>query len=225
MRMRKKSNLESRIVSHPDYLLLSEIGYYTANEEDRHGKFDLKEIFGNDNPVWLEIGCGKGSFAVETAIRNPNVNVIALEVISNVIIVGIEKAEELKLKNLKFINCGAEHINEYFEDDSFERIFLNFSCPYPKNTYWNRRLTAPRFLQVYKKALKTGCAIYQKTDNRKLFEFSLEHLSCNGYAIKNVSLNLHDSEYVKDNIVTEYESKFIAQGLPIYRLEAHLLNK
>lgn len=225
MRMRRKSNLDERIQMHPKYLLLHEIGYYEKGSEDRHGKFDLVQVFGNTNPVWLEIGCGKGGFAIELAKRNPDVNVLALEVVSNVIIEGVERVEEEKIENLRFINCPAEHLPAYFDDDSFERIFLNFSCPYPKNTYANRRLTATRFLQIYKKMLKKGCWIEQKTDNQKLFEFSIEHYSENGYLIKNITLDLHNSKYVEGNIITEYESKFIAQGLPIYRLEAHLTDK
>lgn len=224
MRMRKKSNLEKRIAQHPDYLLLNEIDFFCGKREDEKQnqkieKFDLAKVFGNDNPVYLEIGCGKGGFAVELALQNPNVNVLALEVISNVIVVGLEKAEELKIPNLKFINCRAEHLTSYFENAVFDRIFLNFSCPYPKNTYANRRLTAPSFLQVYKQVLKKGCEIHQKTDNQKLFEFSIENLSRAGFLIKNVSLDLHKSKF-EGNIMTEYEQKFISQGLPIYRLEA-----
>ena len=225
MRMRKKSNLETRMTQHPDYLLLNEIGFfdgkYTGEQvkKEEIKKFNLKEIFGNDNPVYLEIGCGKGGFAVQFAQQNPNINILALEVISNVIIVGMEKAEELKIPNLKFINCRAEHLTTYFDDAVFDRIFLNFSCPYPKNTYANRRLTAPAFLEVYKKVLKKGCEIHQKTDNQKLFEFSIENLSRAGFMLKNVSLDLHKSSF-EGNIVTEYEQKFVSQGLPIYRLEA-----
>ena len=225
MRMRKKNNLETRITQHNDYLLLNEIGLfdgrYGKNEEVKKEikKFSLNEVFGNNNPVYLEIGCGKGGFAVQLAKNNPDINVLELEVIRNVIIVGLEKAETLGLKNLKFINCRAEHLTSYFEESVFDRIYLNFSCPYPKNTYANRRLTAPAFLEVYKKVLKKGCEIHQKTDNQKLFEFSIENLSRAGFTLKNVSLDLHKSNF-EGNIITEYEQKFISQGLPIYRLEA-----
>ncbi len=219
MRMRRKNNLDARIAAHPHYLLLTEQGYYEEPEK-RHGKFDLTAVFGNANPVWLEIGCGKGSFAITLAGQNPNINVLALEVVSNVIIDGLERAEEAKPRNLRFINCLAEHIDEYFDEGSFERIYLNFSCPYPKNTYSNRRLTAPRYLRLYRKMLSGGGTIYQKTDNRKLFEFSIENFSREGYIIHDVSLDLHHSEYKEGNIITEYESRFISQGLPIYRLEA-----
>lgn len=225
MRMRKKNNLENRITQHEKYLILNEIGLfdgcYGKSEEVKaqFKKLNTQEIFGNNNPVYLEIGCGKGGFALELAKRNPNINVLALEVISNVIIVGLEKAESAGLKNLKFINCRAEHLTSYFDESVFDRIYLNFSCPYPKNTYANRRLTAPAFLEVYKKVLKKGCEIHQKTDNQKLFEFSIENLSQAGFKLKNISLDLHKSSF-EGNIITEYEQKFISQGLPIYRLEA-----
>ncbi len=225
MRMRKKSNLDTRITQHGEYLLLNEIGLfdgrYGKSEEVKKEikKFTLREVFGNDNPVYLEIGCGKGGFAIEHAKRNPDINILALEVISNVIIVGLEKAEALALPNIKFINCRAEHLTSYFDEAVFDRIYLNFSCPYPKNTYANRRLTAPAFLDVYKKVLKKGCEIHQKTDNQKLFEFSIENLSRAGFILKNVSLDLHNSKF-EGNIITEYEQKFVSQGLPIYRLEA-----
>jgi tRNA (guanine-N7-)-methyltransferase len=217
--MRKKKNLESRLNAHPDYLLLTEQGYY-VEPQSRHGKFSLREVFASDNPTWLEIGCGKGSFAITLAMQNPSVNVLALEVVSNVIVEGLELADKEKPQNLKFINCLAEHIDEYFDERSFERIYLNFSCPYPKNSYANRRLTAPRFLRLYRKMLTKDGVIYQKTDSRKLFEFSIENFSEQGYILRNVSLDLHNSEYKEDNVITEYESKFISMGLPIYRLEA-----
>ncbi len=224
MRMRKKTNLESRIERNAQYLLLRELNFYTEPEKQRKEKFDLRAIFGNDNPVWLEIGCGKGGFAVQTAIAHPEVNIIALEVVSNVIVVGLEQAAAANLPNLRFINCAAEHLNLYFEDDSFDRIFLNFSCPYPKHTYANRRLTAHKFLQVYKKVLKVGCEIDQKTDNVGLFEFSIQTFSECGYTLRNVTLDLHKSNF-EGNIMTEYERKFVGMGKPIYRLEAHLLSK
>lgn len=222
MRMRRKSNLESRLQNCNDYLLFIETDeFYLKEESDKYNFIDLKTAFASDLPLWLEIGCGKGQFALETASKNPNVNLIAVEKISNVILSACEKAKILMPKNCKFLNCAAENLTYYFKDGSVERIFLNFSCPYPKKTYKNRRLTYYRFLEIYKKILKKDGEIHLKTDNMTFFEFSIQSLSENGFIIKNVSLDLHNSDF-KGNVVTEYESLFLSQGKPIYRLEAYL---
>ena len=171
--------------------------------------------------MWLEIGCGKGQFALEVSKLYPNVNLIAVEKISNVILTACERAEKENPKNCKFLNCSAENLCYYFNENSVERIFLNFSCPYPKYTYRNRRLTYYRFLEIYKKLLTKNGEIHLKTDNAGFFEFSIQSLSEFGFKIKNVSLDLHNSDFL-DNVETEYEKLFSAQGKPIYRLEAYL---
>lgn len=222
MRMRRKSNLESRLQKCSDYLLFIETDeFYQKEESDKFNIIDLKKTFKKEQPLWLEIGCGKGQFALETARRNENVNIIAVEKISNVILSACERAQIEGPKNCKFLNCSAENLNYYFNDGVVDRIFLNFSCPYPKKTYKNRRLTYYRFLDVYKKILNKKGEIHLKTDNMEFFEFSIQSLSENGFIIKNVSLDLHNSKF-EGNVITEYESIFLAQGKPIYRLEAHL---
>lgn len=222
MRMRRKSNLEDRLQNCKKSLLFIESEeFYTKTEEEKVRLFDFENIFQNDNPLWLEIGCGKGQFALETAKLNPNINLVAVEKISNVILSACERAEIENPKNCKFLNCSAENLTYYFHQNSVERIFLNFSCPYPKFTYRNRRLTYYRFLEVYKKLLTKSGEIHLKTDNRGFFEFSIESLSENGFKIKNVSLDLHNSNY-ENNVITEYEALFSSQGKPIYRLEAYL---
>lgn len=222
MRIRKKKNLESRLAACRDNLII-------IDREDRNFKtaetfkdyIDFKEYFGNSNPIYLEIGCGKGQFACEAAMQNPDINFIAVEKSSNVIVMACEKAKRNNIKNLLFLKCSAEYLNSYVPDNSVSRIYLNFSCPFPKNKYASHRLTATNFLNIYKKLMTTGAEIHFKTDNQGLFEFSIEQLSDFGFTLKNVSLDLHNSDF-EGNIVTEYEQKFVDMGLPIYRLEAFL---
>ena len=222
MRMRRKSNLETRLAACTNSLLFVEgEEFYQRSKEDRVSIFDIKEIFKNDNPLWLEIGCGKGQFALETAKLNPETNLIAVEKISNVILSACERAEVEKPLNCKFLNCSAENLPCFIPSNSVERIYLNFSCPYPKHTYKNRRLTYHRFLSIYKTLLTANGEIHLKTDNQGFFEFSIESLSANGFKIKNVSLDLHNSDF-QGNVETEYEKLFSSQGKPIYRLEAYL---
>lgn len=222
MRMRKKKYLEERLAAVSDILFISDIedrNFNTAILEKEY--LDLEEWFGNSNPLYLEVGCGKGRFACDFAEQNPNINLIAVEKSGNVITAACEEAKKRGLKNLKFIKCGAEYLEKYLKENSVERIFLNFSCPFPKSGYATHRLTHNRFLESYKKLLKKGGEIHQKTDNMHFFEFSLEQLSASGFALKNVSLNLHKSGY-EGNIMTEYEEKFASKGFPIYRLEAYI---
>lgn len=222
MRMRKKKNLKERLNFVKDYLYISECedrNFKTAvNNKDY---IDFKKWFCSDNPLYLEVGCGKGRFACKYAAAHPEINLIAVEKEANVIVAACELAQKMNLKNVRFIKCGAEYIERHIKPDSVERIFLNFSCPFPKNKYASHRLTHNGFLEIYKRIMKSDCEIHQKTDNMNFFEFSLEQFSQNGFALKNVSLDLHNSDF-EGNIMTEYEQKFVSQGLPIYRLEAYI---
>lgn len=220
--MRRKSRLDERITECGEHLLITEgCDFYKKPEQEKYDIIDLKKVFGNDNPVMLEIGCGKGGFAFKIAEKYPEINFIAVEKISNVIIEACEKADREKPKNLRFMNVAAENLLYYFGEHSISRIFLNFSCPYPKYTYRNRRLTYFRYLDIYKKLLIKGGEIRLKTDNRGFFEFSLQSLSENGFILKNITLDLHAGD-LTDNIETEYEKMFVAEGKPIYKLEAYL---
>ena len=221
MRMRKKKHLEERLAecSNLVQLFSDDSNYLTAIEKKEY--IDTQALFGNDNPVVLEIGCGKGSFACELAKRNPDMNVLALEKCSNVLVIACEKGMKENIPNLRFLRIGAEFLEKYIKPESIERIYLNFSCPYPKKAYENRRLTNPRFLKSYEVILKKGAEIHQKTDNVHFFEYSIEQLSGYGFRLKNISLDLHNSDF-EGNIVTEYEQKFASQGMPIHRLEAYL---
>lgn len=222
MRMRRKSRLDERITECGEHLLITEgCDFYKKPEQEKYDIIDLKKVFGNDNPVMLEIGCGKGGFAFKIAEKYPEINFIAVEKISNVIIEACEKADREKPKNLRFMNVAAENLLYYLGEHSISVIFLNFSCPYPKYTYRNRRLTYFRYLDIYKKLLIKGGEIRLKTDNRGFFEFSLQSLSENGFILKNITLDLHSGD-LTDNIETEYEKMFVAEGKPIYKLEAYL---
>lgn len=223
MRMRRKKNLYEKLAFYEDKALIvcnvEELNYLEAVKTKEYFKY--KEIFKNENPVQLEIGCGKGQFAVEIAKRNPNINFLAVEVNPNVLLMACQKWEKENLPNLKFVKCQAEHLLKYIPDKSIDRIYLNFSCPFPKKKYANHRLTAKRFLDIYKEILKDGAEIHQKTDNMHFFEFSIEQFSSSGFALKNVSLDLHSSSF-EGNIMTEYEKRFTDLGQPIYRLEAFI---
>ena len=221
MRMRKKRNLEERLKAVESILFTSEIddkNFKTAIDKKEY--IDLNKWFANSNPIYLEIGCGKGKFAVEFAKKNPNINLIAIEKSGNVIVEACEKALKEGVKNLRFIKGGAEYLQKYFKPQSIDRIFLNFSCPFPKKSYATHRLTHSNFLNIYRKILKSGAEIHQKTDNMHFFEFSIEQFSMCNYVIKNISLDLHNSDF-EGNIVTEYEHRFASLGQPIYRLEAY----
>lgn len=220
--MRRKSRLDERITECGEHLLITEgCDFYKKPEQEKYDIIDLKKVFGNDNPVMLEIGCGKGGFAFKIAEKYSEINFIAVEKISNVIIEACEKADREKPKNLRFMNVAAENLLYYLGEHSISRIFLNFSCPYPKYTYRNRRLTYFRYLDIYKKLLIKSGEIRLKTDNRGFFEFSLQSLSENGFILKNITLDLHAGD-LTDNIETEYEKMFVAEGKPIYKLEAYL---
>lgn len=222
MRMRKKKYLTERLAEVADYLYISQSedrNFNTAiNDKDY---LDLKEWFGEDRPLYLEIGCGKGKFAVEYAKSHPEINLLAVEREANVIVSACEAAKREGITNLKFLKCSAEYLERHLKEKSVERIFLNFSCPFPKKKYASHRLTNYTFLEIYKRLLKEGAEIHQKTDNMQLFEFSIEQLSSNGFALKNVTLDLHNSKF-EGNIITEYEARFLSLGQPIYRLEAYI---
>ena len=222
MRQRHKKNLESRLEAVSDYLisLRNESLNFNDAEIEKH-LIDLEKLFGNSNPVYLEIGGGKGQFACTFARQNPNANILCVEKVRDVIIIGCEKAKKEGLKNIKFLDCAAEYLPSYLPQNAFETIYLNFSCPYPKKRYASHRLTSERFLNIYKPLLKENAPICQKTDNMHFFEYSIESFSKNGFELSNISLDLHNSDF-EGNIVTEYEEKFSSQGFPIYRLEARI---
>ncbi|SHO54244.1 tRNA (guanosine(46)-N7)-methyltransferase TrmB [Anaerocolumna xylanovorans] len=190
--------------------------YVVQDSEQYKGKWN--EFFQNDNPIHIEIGMGKGKFICCLAGENPGINYLGIEKYSSVLIRGIEKRKELFLPNLYFVRLDAEYINDVFDKEEVDRIYLNFSDPWPKDRHAKRRLTSKEFLARYEKLLKKNGEVIFKTDNRELFDFSLEEAEIAGWEIKNYTYDLHNSEYMEGNVMTEYEEKFSALGNPIHRM-------
>lgn len=221
MRMRYKKHLEERMEAIAPVLLHRELEeFYRMTDEEKNFVVSPVEIFGNDNPLYLELGCGKGNFAIQSAKLHPDRNYIALEKLSNVIVVGCEQAMKENLPNLRFLNCRAENLLHYLPPQSVTEILLNFSCPFPKKTYANRRLTSKNYLALYKQLLIDGGIIRQKTDDKPFFDFSLESYAENGFETFDISLDLPAD--LDGNIVTEYEAKFRQIGKPIYAVKARI---
>lgn len=186
------------------------------NPEEIKGKW--KEVFGNDNPIHIEVGMGKGRFLMELASQNPDINYVGIEKYSSVLIRAIEKRQEVELSNLFFIRMDAEDITDVFAQGEVDRIYLNFSDPWPKDRHAKRRLTSHQFLQRYDQFLKRDGVVIFKTDNKGLFDFSLEEVPVAGWKLDNFTYDLHNSEYVEGNVMTEYEQKFSSMGHPICRM-------
>lgn len=220
MRMRRKKHLEEKLAQCDNLICFPHVDSDVREAVLTKEYLDYAAVFGNDHPVHMEIGCGKGQFVTELAARHPELNFIAVEVNRNVISMACHKAMEMGLSNVLFLQGGAELLQKYIPSGSIGRIYLNFSCPYPKATYANRRLTNPKYLEIYQDICAEGAEIYQKTDNMHFFEYSIEQFTAAGYKLKNVSLDLHASDF-EGNIVTEYENRFASMGMPIYRLEAY----
>lgn len=222
MRMRRKRNLEPRMQACADILLVRGRPMLNLKEaaENYRALLCLEEVFGNENPVELEVGCGNGGFILEKANRNPNVNYLALELSTNVILTAMEQAKAAGLTNVRYLNIPAEILPCYLEEGSVRKIYLNFSTPLPETSREKQRLTAPRFLQIYRALLCDGGVIEQKTDSEPFFEYSLEKYEINGFTVKDISRDLHRSAYAAENIVTEYEHNFASKGMPIYRAVA-----
>ncbi|SNU09712.1 tRNA (guanine-N7-)-methyltransferase [Lachnospiraceae bacterium] len=190
---------------------IAESPFVVHDEESMKGKWH--DFFGNDNPIHIEIGMGKGTYIMESAKRNPNINYIGIEKYSSVLLRALEKREEeSNLNNLIFIRMDAEYIENVFAPDEVDNIFLNFSDPWPKDRNAKRRLTSTRFLDRYEHIMKKSGKVTFKTDNNDLFDFSLESAKEKGWEIVIMTRDLHKSEYNEGNIMTEYEKKFSGLG-------------
>jgi tRNA (guanine-N7-)-methyltransferase len=187
--------------------------------EQMKGKWT--EVFQNDQPIHIEVGMGKGQFIIEMARRNPELNYIGIEKYSSVLVRAVEKLEDFEQDNLRLIRMDAENIEEVFDKDEVDRIYLNFSDPWPKDRHAKRRLTSTRFLERYDNILTPEGRVMFKTDNKDLFNFSLEQVEEAGWILENHTYDLHHSEYNEGNVMTEYEEKFSAKGNPICRLVAY----
>lgn len=175
------------------------------------------KVFNNSNPIYIEIGMGKGKFIIENAINNPNINYIGIEKFDSVIVRAIEKVEELDIPNLKFIRMDATRIGEVFNKE-IDKIYLNFSDPWPKDRHTKRRLTSPIFLEKYDKVFRDDNIIEMKTDNIDLFNYSVDSLKEYGYNIEYLTNDLHKENV--DNIMTEYEERFSKLNIKINKLIA-----
>jgi tRNA (guanine-N7-)-methyltransferase len=218
--MHKKGHLEERLQACSQILTVADLSEKNMKRAAEQKEIlPLKTIFGNDNPVHLEIGCGKGKFVTEMAKLHPDINFVAVEKVSNVIIDAAEQVIKENLKNVYFINCAAEVLPKYFDEGTFDIIYLNFSNPLPKLGYVKQRLTHPRFLQIYKQILKPDGEIWQKTDSRELYEFSCQSFEESGFEIIERCEDLKNNPF-DGNVITEHENKFMQEGLPIYRVVA-----
>jgi len=205
MRMRKKKNRDLRLASCGDLVVAKPC-------PDK-----WTELFENDHPIFLEIGCGKGKFIAQTALQNPQNNYVAIELSKDVLVIAAENAPDIK--NLRFISCDARLLSEHFATGEISGIFLNFSDPWPKKRHAKRRLTHQSFLNIYKQVIKPGGTLAFKTDNCALFDFSLAQFDGFGLALSDVTYDLHSSNF-QGNVMTEYETRFHGLGMPIHRVVA-----
>lgn len=186
--------------------------------EPEKQKGNWQQVFGNNHPIHIEIGMGKGRFICEMAKAYPDINYIGIEKYSSVLLRAIQKMEEEPLTNLLFIRMDAESIDDVFAGDEVDRIYLNFSDPWPKDRHAKRRLPSKEFLARYDRFLKKDGVLEFKTDNRGLFDFAVEELPQAGWKLVKITYDLHhDEEMMQGNVMTEYEEKFSSMGNPIYK--------
>lgn len=202
MRQRKVKNEAEKLALHDDYLVKDAKSY--------KGKW--QELFQQRQALSLEIGCGRGQFIMTLAKENPDKNYIGIEGQSSVVLRALEKATETGLKNIFFVSEFIGEITDYFDEDEVNGVYLNFSDPWPKDRHAKRRLTHSRYLDGYKKILKSGSTIEFKSDNDALFEFTVEEFKQNHLEILEYATDLHSTELAAKNITTEYEDKFKSAG-------------
>ncbi|MET1031351.1 tRNA (guanosine(46)-N7)-methyltransferase TrmB [Domibacillus tundrae] len=209
MRLRNKPWAREKINAYPQYII--------PQPEEAKGRWN--EFFGNDNPIHIEVGTGKGQFVTGMAKQNPHINYIGIEMYESVIITALDRLIEADLPNLKLLDVDGAKLMNYFEKGEVSRVYLNFSDPWPKTRHAKRRLMYKTFLSLYESIMPDDGEVHFKTDNQGLFEFSLKSFSEYGMLLTFVSLDLHNSGY-EGNVMTEYEEKFSAKGQRIYRSEA-----
>ncbi len=222
MRQRRKHNLDAELERCKRFLLepapaSSENALIAVTEK---AYIDGAEIFKNDKQISLEIGCGKGAFAVEFCRRNPDRNLIAVERNAKIVVSALITADAANPDNLMILHSPCEVLPRYFRPGSIREIFLNFSTPLPNSPCTRQRLTHPRFLQIYNEMLMPGGRIYFKTDSGDFFAYSLEQMKDFGFEIVRSETDLYKSDLIADNIQTEYERRFVNMGLPIYMIIA-----
>ena len=208
MRVRNRKGATELLEANPQYVVL--------NPLEAKGKW--RDLFGNDNPIHVEVGSGKGAFVSGMAKQNPNINYIGIDIQKSVLSYALDKVLEVGVPNIKLLWVDGSDLTDYFEDGEIDRLYLNFSDPWPKKRHAKRRLTHESFLVGYEKVLPPFGELHFKTDNRGLFEYSLASFSQFGLVLKQVWLDLHQVDF-PGNVMTEYEEKFSAKGHPIYRVE------
>lgn len=210
MRLRKIKGADEAVASSP---------YVIPN--DKNISPNWSTLFANDHPLHIEIGMGKGRFLMKLAQNNPQINYIGIERYTSVLVKAIQKMKETPLSNLYFLCTDAANLEQLFSPGAVARIYLNFSDPWPKERHARRRLTSPEYLKRYRTILAPHGQLEFKTDNQALFDFSLDSINASGWKLLGCSRNLHqDPQMNQNNIMTEYEEKFSAQGNPIYKLIA-----
>lgn len=211
MRIRRKPGVEEKLLAQTQYVI-----------DPNRLQQTWSHFFTNDHPVHAELGTGKGRFITTLAQRNPDVNYVGVERVPEVLWQCVKKAVDLNLRNVAFLWMDVQGLPSLAHKGKWERIYLNFSDPWPKRRHAKRRLTHPSFLSIYEQLLVPGGEIFLKTDNAGFFEYSLNQVADRDYRLRAITLNLHESEWREDNIMTEYEEKFSKKGQPIYRFEARL---
>lgn len=214
MRVRNRPGAAEMLAAHPNFVI--------SDPTLWKGKWN--ELFGNDHPIHIEIGMGKGQFITGIAKAHPEINYIGVEMQVSVVSIALDKLIEQPLPNLKLLHVDGSALTEYFADSEVDQIYLNFSDPWPKKRHEKRRLTYKTFLAVDEQILRPNGEIHFKTDNQGLFEYSLASFSQYGMILKQVWLDLHQSQF-EGNIMTEYEEKFSSKGQRIYRVEAQFQDK
>lgn len=219
MRIRRKKHLKERLESVKDILFIADFDIPNALEAINDKRyFEFKQIFSNDNPVCLEIGCGKGLFVCEMAKKNPNINYVAVELLDNIIVMACERCKEYNLTNVRFFNSGADYLPRYIKNESIQTIYLNFSPPFPGDRYENRRLTCDRLIKYYVDMLTNNGTIELKTDDKEFFDYSLNQMKKYGFKVDDCTNLLALGEI--QNVETEYEKKFKSNLMPIYFFKA-----
>jgi tRNA (guanine-N7-)-methyltransferase len=208
MRQRNKPWAKDKLAEYPQYVI--------SEPEKYKGKWN--EAFDKDQPLHIEIGTGKGRFITGMAKANPDINYIGIELAESVIVTALDRIIEEEIPNIKLLNVNANDLRDYFEKGEVNRVYLNFSDPWPKKRHAKRRLTYRSFLDIYEDILVDKGEIHFKTDNQGLFESSLMSFSDYGMLLTFVSLDLHNSDF-EGNIMTEYEEKFSSRGSRIFRCE------
>ena len=209
MRLRHIKGAEEEIAESP---------YVVQDPQSLKGEWH--RFFGNDNPIRIEVGMGKGKFIMELAGRHPDVNFIGIERYPSVLLRALKKRGELELPNIYFLCVDARELSDIFAPGEVDRIYLNFSDPWPKDRHAKRRLTSPDFMRVYDAVLARDGRLEFKTDNQELFTYSLRSIPEAGWRIEAFTRDLHHSELAEGNVMTEYETKFSAMGNPICKLVA-----